>query len=343
MNEKIYSKTGIEAQDHTPDHTHDRTYDRDRAAAAALIRSLGDGLTRGSVRGCPEATDDSNHPTSAPGLSIGDILVGSGRLSPHDAERVAQHQRQDNLPFGEVALSMRLITRADVNYALNKQFDYDCLDSENVQVSPEVVAAFEPFSRVGENLRAVRSQLMLRWLHRDAQAKVLAIVSPARRDGRSFMAANLAVVFAQQGERTLLIDGNLRQPRQAELFQQNRRSPGLSHLLASRAGMEVIGNVPGLPKLSVLSAGAPPPNPQELLGRPAFRQLLATASHNFDVVLIDTPASDEFADAEIIASRAGAALVLTRQHQTSLPALQRMASRLQDSGVALVGTVLNAP
>lgn len=321
-----------------------RDRERDRAAAEALVHSLEGGLTPGPVRMNPDTGGAHPGPSDGvPGLSIGDILVGSGRLSPHDAERVAQHQRQDNLPFGEVALSMRLVSKADVTYALNKQFEYDCLDSESAQVSPEVVAAFDPFSRVGENLRAVRSQLMMRWLHRSADARVLTIVSPARRDGRSFIAANLAVVFAQQGERTLLIDGNLRQPRQAELFQQNRRSPGLSHLLAARAGLEVIGRVPGMRNLSVLSAGAPPPNPQELLGRASFLQLLQTLGHSFDVVLVDTPAGNDYADAEIIASRAGAALLLTRQNETSLPELQRMASRLQDSGVALVGTVLNAP
>lgn len=310
----------------------------DPSLAGALVHSLEDGLTPGNVRGAGDA-----EPTTPAGLSMGDILVGSGRLNLEDVERIVKAQQHNQLPFGETAVALRLISPSDVGFALNKQFDYACLDGEDAQVSPELVAAFQPFSAVGENLRALRSQLMLRGFPGDEACKVLTVVSPGPGEGRTFIAANLAVVFAQQGERTLLIDGNLRQPRLADLFFQSRRVTGLAHLLASRAGLEVIDSVPGMPKLSVLVAGALPPNPQELLGRNALGQLLDAASRNFDVILIDTPASDGYADAEIVSSRAGAALVLTRKHRTTLPAVRNMASRLQNSGVTLVGTVLNAP
>jgi len=310
----------------------------DYNATDVFVHNLEDDLTPGSVRG-----DGHGRRAPALGLAMGDILVGSGRLSLEDVERVVQQQQKNQLPFGETAVALRLISVADVDFALNKQFDYDCLDGEGAHVSPEVVAAFQPFSAVGENLRAVRSQLMLRWYPQDVACKLLTVVSPDRSEGRTFIAANLAVVFAQQGERTLLIDGNLRQPRQAELFFKNRRVTGLTHLLASRAGLEVIDAVPGMPNLSVLCAGALPPNPQELLGRPTLGHLLDSVSRSFDVVLIDTPASNDYADAEIISARAGAALVLTRKHRTTLPAVRRMANRLQDNGVALVGTVLNTP
>jgi len=72
-------------------------------------------------------------------------------------------------------------------------------------------AACQPFSKVGENLRAVRSQLMLRWFNTDPSRKLIALVSPGVDEGRSFIAANLAIAFSQQGERTLLIDADLRQ------------------------------------------------------------------------------------------------------------------------------------
>ena len=84
-----------------------------------------------------------------------------------------------------------------------------------------------------------------------------------------------------------------------------------------------------------------PPNPQELLGRPSFTQLLLNARNQFDVIIIDTPAGGKFADAELIASRAGAALMVARQNKTLLPAATQLARRLQNSGVALVGSVLN--
>jgi len=275
--------------------------------------------------------------------TIGDILVANGRLSQEDAARIAERQHQDKVQFGEAALALKVLSKEDIDFALSKQFDYAYLSDQDQSVSPELVAAYKPFSLVGENLRAVRSQLMLRWFNTDPARKVMAIVSPGSGEGRSFVAANLAIVFAQQGERTLLIDADMRtkpERSQSSLFKLGK-SAGLSAILASRAGIEVAQLVPGLPGLAVLPAGATPPNPQELLGRPAFGDLLRQASQQFDVIIIDTPAGAELADAEIVAARAGAALLIARKNSSSLPQASNLARRLQDSGVALVGSVLN--
>ena len=281
--------------------------------------------------------------TTGASRSIGDILVASGRLTIEDAARVVEHQQKDNVQFGEAAIALKVLTKDDIDFALSKQFDYSYLRDGDFSLSSELVAAYKPFSRVGENLRAVRSQLMLRWFSTDTSRKVLAVVSAGRAEGKSFLAGNLAVVFAQQGQRTLLIDGDLRaQPGQGQhgLFKLGKNA-GLSGVLAGRAGLEAAQLIPGLPGLAILSAGAVPPNPQELLGRATFGDLLNIASHKFDVVIIDTPPSTEFADAEIIASRAGAALLVARKNQSRLPQTVQLARRLQDSGVALVGSVLN--
>jgi len=275
--------------------------------------------------------------------TIGDILVATGRLSQDDAARIVERQRADKVQFGDAALALKVLTKDDIDFALSKQFDYSYLSDQDDTVSHELVAAYKPFSRVGENLRAVRSQLMLRWFNTDPAHKVIAIVSPGSGEGRSFIAANLAIVFAQQGERTLLIDADLRaKPARAQnaLFKLGK-SAGLSGILANRAGLEVAQLVPGLPGLAVLPAGATPPNPQELLGRPAFGDLLRAASQQFDVIIIDTPAGTEFADAEVTAARAGAALLVARKNKSLVPQANQLARRLQDSGVALVGSVLN--
>ncbi|MFY8042434.1 MAG: chain length determinant protein tyrosine kinase EpsG, partial [Rhodoferax sp.] len=254
-----------------------------------------------------------------------------------------ERQRKDQVQFGEAALALKVLSKDDIDFALSKQFDYAYLSDQDQTVSPELVAAYKPFSRVGENLRAVRSQLMLRWFNTDPARKVIAVVSPGSGEGRSFIAANLAVVFAQQGERTLLIDADLRaKPERAQhaLFKLGK-SAGLSGVLSNRAGLEVAQLVPGLPGLAVLPAGALPPNPQELLGRAAFGDLLRIASQQFDVIIVDTPAGHDFADAEITAARAGAALLVARKNTSQLPHAAQLARRLQDSGVALVGSVLN--
>ncbi|MDT7516448.1 chain length determinant protein tyrosine kinase EpsG [Rhodoferax mekongensis] len=275
--------------------------------------------------------------------TIGDILVATGRLTVEDAARIVERQRKDQVQFGEAALALKVLSKDDIDFALSKQFDYAYLSDQDQSVSPELVAAYKPFSRVGENLRAVRSQLMLRWFNTDPARKVMAIVSPGNGEGRSFVAANLAIVFAQQGERTLLIDADMRskpERSQHSLFKLGK-SAGLSAILANRAGLEVAQLIPGLPGLAVLPAGATPPNPQELLGRPAFGDLLRIASQQFDVIIIDTPAGAEFADAEITAARAGAALLVARKNTSLVPLASQLGQRLQDSGVALVGSVLN--
>lgn len=275
--------------------------------------------------------------------TIGDILVATGRLSQDDAARIVERQRADKVQFGDAALALKVLTKDDIDFALSKQFDYAYLSDQDDTVSHEIVAAYKPFSRVGENLRAVRSQLMLRWFNTSPAHKVIAIVSPGNGEGRSFIAANLAVVFAQQGERTLLIDADLRAKPgrgQQALFKLGK-SAGLSGILSNRAGLEVAQLVPGLPGLAVLPAGATPPNPQELLGRAAFGELLRVASQQFDVIIIDTPSGAEFADAEVTAARAGAALLVARKNKSLVPQANQLARRLQDSGVALVGSVLN--
>ena len=285
----------------------------------------------------------SNLATVPPPRSIGDILVANGRLSADDLQRILAQSRQDKVNFGQAAMALKLLTQDDIDFALSKQFDYSYLSPTDSSLSPALVAAYKPFSRVGENLRAVRSQLMLRWFTGDPLHKIMAVVSARSGDGKTFVAANLAIVFAQQGQRTLLIDGDLRtQPNtgQQALFKL-ARTAGLSGILAGRAGMEVAQKVPGLPDLAVIAAGAVPPNPQELLGRAAFGQLLMAASVEFDVVLIDTPNGGDFADAEVIAARAGAALLVTRANQSLVPQASKLARRLQESGVSVVGSVLN--
>jgi receptor protein-tyrosine kinase len=283
------------------------------------------------------------HNTS--GGSIGAILMDIGRLTPEAAERILKVQKESGLRFGDAAIKLGLLTEMDVRFALSRQFDYPNLAPGDKSVSEEVVAAFKPYSPAVERLRALRSQLMLRCFDLDDESRgdkrSLAIVSPEQGEGRSFLAANLAVVFSQLGERTLLIDADLRHPRQHELFRLENPS-GLSAILSGRANMdEAIQRIPNLLGLSVLPAGVVPPNPQELLSRPAFSNLLQAAQERFDIVLIDTPDGSRSADVETIVTRAGAALAVSRKHFTSTRRLQSMVDALRQAGSPVVGVVLN--
>ncbi|EGF32585.1 putative tyrosine-protein kinase (polysaccharide export protein) [Oxalobacteraceae bacterium IMCC9480] len=275
-----------------------------------------------------------------PDRSIGSILVNVGRLTALDAEKIMRYQRECNVRFGDAAIELGLLKPADIDFALSRQFEYAYLLPGQSKISEDVVAAYEPFTNRVEALRALRNQLIARWFQTGPERRALAITSAEREDGRSFLASNLAVVFSQQGQRTLLIDADMRNPRQHQLFNLENRI-GLSSILSSRNGIESIQNVPELENLSVLTAGAPPPNPLELLGRPLFSEMLQELASQFDVILIDTPAGDEFADAQTIAARAGAAIVVTRQNVSHVSKVGDLIGRLSETRIQLVGTVLN--
>jgi protein-tyrosine kinase len=272
--------------------------------------------------------------------SIGTILVDSGRLSAENAERILRLQIEQDKRFGDVGIKLGLLTEEDIRFALSRQFDYLYLPQSDTSLNHDLVSAYEPFSPVVEKLRALRGQLMLRWFNADTRRNALAVVSPGENEGRSFIAANLAIVFSQLGERTLLIDADLRNPRQHKLFKL-RQGGGLSGMLAGRSGTEAIARISQLPGLWALPAGAVPPNPQELIGRPVFAELLQTLIQDFDVVVVDTPAAGIHAEALTIAVGVSSALLLARKNQSSMQDVATLARSLEQTRTMLVGSVLN--
>lgn len=272
--------------------------------------------------------------------NIGAILVEQGKLSEADARRVVDLQRAEGLRFGEAAIWLGLITEEDLQLALSRQFDFSQMPAGDAAVSTELVAAYAPFHRRVEELRALRTQLLIRWFNSTHQRRVLAIVSPATGEGRTYVSANLAVVFAQLGERTLLIDADMRSPRQHELFNVPDRV-GLSAVLAGRADYSAVIPVPGIAGLSLLPAGAPPPNPQELLSRAPLARLLQEMQARYDVILIDTPPARLYADAQSVTYHAGGAVVLARKNHTRLADTASVARDLNDAGAQIVGTIFN--
>lgn len=272
--------------------------------------------------------------------SIGAILIDSGRLTQENTERILQLQTEENKRFGDVAIKLGLLAEEDIRFALSRQFDYLYLPESDASLSHELVVAYKPFSPAAEKLRGLRSQLMVRWFNAETRHNALAIVSPGMSEGRSFIAANLAIVFSQLGERTLLVDADLRNPRQHKLFKLGNNG-GLSGMLAGRNGSEVISRVAALRGLSVLPSGAVPPNPQELLGRSFFAELLQSLIRDFDIVILDTPASSEYAEAQMIAIGTGAALMLARKNHTAAEEISNLAYNLRQTHLNLVGSVLN--
>lgn len=271
---------------------------------------------------------------------MGGILIDAGRLRIEDADRILHLQREEGLLFGDAAIKLGLLTEADIQFALSHQFDYSCLVRGESRVSEDVIAAYARAGRQLEALRSLRSQLMLRWFDNNPAHRALAIVSGERGEGRSYIAANLAVLFSQLGQHTLLIDADMRNSSQHNLFGLDYHS-GLSEALSGRGGGLTVKHIPGLPDLWVVPAGATPPNPLELLARPQFQHLLGELKQRFAVIVLDSPAAAEYSDAQTVAVRAGAALIVARKNVTRMWQVRGVSDSVALASATVVGTVLN--
>lgn len=272
--------------------------------------------------------------------SIGDILSELRNLTAEQVDRVLRHQRDHGLRFGESAVALGLASHDDVLFALAQQFHYPYAPDERRQVSKELVALRDPFSPRAEAFRRLRSQLMLRVFNDQDGSRALAVISPDTGDGKTYCAANLAVTLAQLGGRTLLIDADLRGPRQHTIFRLPNRA-GLSTILSGRSDNQVIRQLSSIPSLFVLPGGTAPPNPLELVERPAFGLLMRELARKFDYIVVDTPAAIYGSDASVIAARCGAALLIARKNAGRVAWLQEMVASLGGSPAKLVGVVMN--
>ncbi|MDC8772071.1 polysaccharide biosynthesis tyrosine autokinase [Roseateles albus] len=272
--------------------------------------------------------------------SIGDIIRDTRNLSAEQVEQVLKHQREKGVRFGEAAIALGYASSDDVLFALAQQFHYPLTAGETKHVSPELVALNQPFSVQAEAFRALRSQITMRFNVEGEPRRALAVISPDSGDGKTFFAANLSIVLAQLGGRTLLVDADMRSPRQHEVFGL-KNSAGLSGVLSGRVEQQVIQQIAGVANLFVLPVGSTPPNPLELVERPAFGLLMHELVSKFDHVIVDTPAAAFGADASVIASRCGAALVVARKNSSRIAALQELINSLAESPAKLAGAVFN--
>jgi len=271
---------------------------------------------------------------------IGEILAEKLRLDEEQVALIARTADERRMRFGDAAVALGLATSEQVLGALAEQFHYPYASQDEQSISEELVALRQPFVAQSEAIRSIRSQLMMRVFNEGGQNRAVAIVSPASGDGKSFFAANLAVTLAQQGGRTLLVDADLRGPRQHEIFRVEG-SAGLSSLLAGRTDSQVIQQVPSVNGLFLLPVGVVPPNPLELLERQTFSLLMHELTSRFDHVVVDTPAAVYGADAHVIADRCGAAVIVARKDASRLDALKSLANALTESQAEVVGVIMN--
>jgi receptor protein-tyrosine kinase len=190
-----------------------------------------------------------------------------------------------------------------------------------------------------ESFRSLRSNLLAQHVRQGRRA--LAVCSPAAGSGCSFVAANLAVTMAQAGVSTLLVDGAMRAPAIQDFLTPAQPLPGLADCLADDALPLSKALAPVLPNLSVLYAGTIDTTTFDRLGAPVFRKLMDQCLRDFDLTIVDTPPSNQFADARRIASVMRYALVVACRQRSFVNDVKVLLDEVAADGGRVIGTYLN--
>jgi capsular exopolysaccharide synthesis family protein len=207
------------------------------------------------------------------------------------------------------------------------------------QQKPLVVSVAEPTSPAAESYRSLRTSLQ--FARQERQLRSVVVTSPGVGEGKTSTLANLGVVFAQAGERVLLVSCDLRRPMIGELFGLDEGEGLTSVLQGQRTIEETVVPVPGFDRLFLLPAGPISSNPAELLNGALARDIFARLRDHFDLVLIDSPPVLPVTDAAILSQYADATLMLAAAGQTRRSDLHRAVEKLDQVGATILGTVLN--
>jgi len=202
-----------------------------------------------------------------------------------------------------------------------------------------LVAITDPGNIAVEAFRSLRTSLHFGML--DAPTNALVIISPAPGAGKSFTAANLAVVMAQGGQRVCLIDADLRRGQLRKFFGKPKNTPGLAEYLGEEKTLDEVlldGPVAGL---SFISSGRYPPNPTDLLLRSRMHELLALLAPRFDMVILDAPPVLAVTDPVVLGRIAGAILLVARFDSTQIAEIEATRRTLETAGLKITGAVLN--
>jgi capsular exopolysaccharide synthesis family protein len=171
------------------------------------------------------------------------------------------------------------------------------------------------------------------------RGSVVVVTSSDYGEGRSTTAANLAVICAEAGKKTLLVDGDLRRPRIAD-YLDVKRAPGLAEVLAAEASFDDSVQPSSTKGMLVLASGFVPPNPAELLGSQAMTDLLIDLRRRFDIVIVDSPPLLPVTDAAVAASQSDGAIVVVRYGRTRLAHVASAIGALESANARVLGCVV---
>ncbi len=193
-------------------------------------------------------------------------------------------------------------------------------------------------SQTSEACRAIRTALLY-GVH-GQQATTILVTSPGPLEGKTTLVNSLAIAMAQAGQKTLIVDADLRKPAQRRLSSGNGSDVGLTDVLTGTAALDQAIHVTETDGLNVLASGQSPPNPAELLNSRAFAALLEQLKGRYDRILVDSPPVAMVTDAQILATLCGSTLLVLRAEKSSRLLTQRARDALLAVGVRVAGAVV---
>ncbi len=268
------------------------------------------------------------------------VFADLGVVDSATVDQIQQLRAERGLSIVEAARALDCIDESDLRQALGTKFGLQPQNFEpGTELSNELFAVYEPHHPYVDVLRVIREELAIRWFGKERNSLIISGTEVGV--GSSRVAANLAVLFAQRGNRVLLIDADFSNQRQKEIFSIRSRE-GLTDCLASWVELsETATRISQIPGLSVLTVGTPPPEQCEILSRREFRDLVRKAEESFDVVLLDVASS--FHNSDVVAASAciGGSLLILRKNHTRLETARGLTTQIQSVGGQVVGAILN--
>lgn len=206
-----------------------------------------------------------------------------------------------------------------------------------IDVQP-LVTHTHPKSYISEQYRTIRTNIDFAAI--DKPIKTLMVTSAGPSEGKTTTIINLAIVFAQQGKKVVVIDTDLRKPKFHYAFRLNN-TLGVTNILAQQVTLDFAVQNSGIPHLSVLTSGPIPPNPAELLDSNAMDLLIEYAIEQYDIVLFDTPPVLPVTDAQILANKCDGVLLIVNSRKTDRAAAVKAKELLENAKGKLLGVVIN--
>ncbi|MCX6561867.1 MAG: polysaccharide biosynthesis tyrosine autokinase [Candidatus Aminicenantes bacterium] len=202
----------------------------------------------------------------------------------------------------------------------------------------ELINHLFPKISIAEDYRTVRTAIL--FSHPDSAPRTIAFTSTSPEEGKSATLANLAISFAQLGDRVLAVDADLRKPRLAKVFQV-RNLTGLSGVLTGRATLDDAIQKTAIDNLWVLPGGPHPPNPAELLNSRKMKELLVQLKEQFSVVLIDLPPVLAVIDPVIVSSMVDSTVLVIKTGKATRKPLLKTIEELRKGKASIIGAIFN--